>query len=61
MICDQGGSEEYIFVVECKVQIYSMVEVDNSYIMIQMDEKKFINVCYDLEEFFNEEFWLKVR
>ena len=38
-----------------------MAKADNSYTMIQMDEKKPINVRHDLEEPFNEEFWLKVR
>ncbi|XP_068728318.1 transient receptor potential cation channel subfamily V member 5-like [Montipora capricornis] len=38
-----------------------MAEANNSYTMIQMDEKKPINVRHDLEEPFNEEFWLKVQ
>lgn len=37
-----------------------MTETDNNYTAIAMDEKNPISVRHDLEEPFNEEFWLKV-
>ena len=39
-----------------------MAKTDNSYTAVQMEEKKSrVEREHDLEEPFNEEFWLKVR
>lgn len=42
---------------------YRMAKRDNKYTAVQMEEKKSKgdNQAHDLEEPFNEEFWLKVR
>ena len=38
-----------------------MAQTGNKYTMVEMDEQKPFNERHDLEDPFDEEFWLKVR